>query len=173
MPKLDSRGCIQLQDMSVKVTTEVAEVEASKAPPDAQGQVLVKTANLADRGSGSGSNGNKKSPSKSLAATLGFGRITESKGTKTRRRSSILGAGLMETTTTVMKRATLQEVGASTEEGGGKRGLGSGGDGVMQVELSVKHAFGIPVARDSKMGDIRQRGMRACLFYDAGRDVDR
>ncbi|CAM9306949.1 unnamed protein product, partial [Ectocarpus sp. 4 AP-2014] len=195
MPKLDSRGCIQLQDMSVKVTTEVAEVEASKAPPDAQGQVLVKTANLADRGSGSGSNSNQKNTSKSLAATLGFGRrdreksppptITESKGTKTRRRSSILGAGLMETTTTVMKRATLQEVGASTEEGGDRRGLGGGGGGggrrggsgggggVMQVELSVKHAFGIPVARDSKMGDIRQRGMRACLFYDAGRDVDR
>lgn len=29
----------QLQDMSVKVTTEVAEVEASKAPLDEQGQV--------------------------------------------------------------------------------------------------------------------------------------
>ncbi|CAM9859349.1 unnamed protein product, partial [Ectocarpus sp. 12 AP-2014] len=110
MPKLDSRGCIQLQDMSVKVTTEVAEVEASKAPPDAQGQVLVKTANLADRGSGSGSNSNNEKTSKSLAATLRFGKrdrekspppaITESKGTKTRRRSSILGAGLMETTTT-------------------------------------------------------------------------
>lgn len=27
--------------MSVKVTTEVAEVEASKAPPDAQGQARV------------------------------------------------------------------------------------------------------------------------------------
>lgn len=40
----------------------------------------------------------------------------------------------METTTTVVKRATLQEVGASTEEGGGKRGHGGGrGDGVMQV----------------------------------------
>ncbi|CAN0543884.1 unnamed protein product, partial [Ectocarpus sp. 12 AP-2014] len=97
--------------MSVKVTTEVAEVEASKALPDAQGQVLVKTANLADRAIGSGSNSNKKKSSKSLAATLGFGgrdgekspppAITESKGTKTRRRSSILGAGLMETTTTV------------------------------------------------------------------------
>lgn len=36
----------------------------------------------------------------------------------------------METTTTVMKRATLQEVGASTEEGS-KRGRGEGG--VMQV----------------------------------------
>lgn len=33
------RACAQLQDMSVKVTTEVAEVEASKAPPDAPGQV--------------------------------------------------------------------------------------------------------------------------------------
>lgn len=42
-----------------------------------------------------------------------------------------------------------------------------------QVELSVKHAFGIPVARDSRMGDIRQRGMRACLFYDTGREVDK
>lgn len=42
-----------------------------------------------------------------------------------------------------------------------------------KVELSVKHAFGIPVARDSRMGDIRQRGMRACLFYDAGSEVDK
>ena len=33
--------CVQLQDMSVKVTTEVAEVEASKAPPDAPGQVCA------------------------------------------------------------------------------------------------------------------------------------
>lgn len=32
-------ACAQLQDMSVKVTTEVAEVEASKAPPNAPGQV--------------------------------------------------------------------------------------------------------------------------------------
>lgn len=60
-------------------------------------------------------------------------------------RSSILGAGLMETTTTVMKRATLQEVGASTEEGGGRRGLGGGGrrdgsgggGGVMQVCMPI------------------------------------
>lgn len=37
----------------------------------------------------------------------------------------------------------------------------------------MKHAFGIPVARDSRMGDIRQRGMRACLFYDAGSEVDK
>ena len=43
----------------------------------------------------------------------------------------------------------------------------------LKVELSVKHAFGIPVARDSRMGDIRQRGMRACLFYDTGREVDK
>ena len=51
-------------------------------------------------------------------------------------RSAILGAGLMETTTTVMKRATLQEVGASTEEGGRRGrgdGSGGGGGGVMQV----------------------------------------
>eukprot|EP00903_Cladosiphon_okamuranus_P008645 g8289.t1 len=153
MPKLDSRGCIQ---------------------------VLVKTANLTDRDRGGSKS--KRSPSRSLASTLGFGRrdkdkdtspspaVTQSKGTKTRRRSAILGAGLMETTTTVMKRATLQEVGASTEEGS-KRERGEGG--VMQVELSVKHAFGIPVARDSRMGDIRQRGMRACLFYETGREVDK
>lgn len=42
-----------------------------------------------------------------------------------------------------------------------------------EVELSVKRAFGIPVARDSRMGDIRQRGMRACLFYDNGDDTGR
>lgn len=32
----------QLQDMSVKVTTEVAEVEASKTPSDEQGQVRTR-----------------------------------------------------------------------------------------------------------------------------------
>ncbi|CAN0133270.1 unnamed protein product, partial [Laminaria digitata] len=80
----------------------------------ARSQVLVKTANLADlKGRGK----NKKKPaSRSLAATLGFGKrdtspppaaVTQSKGTKTRRRSSVLGLGLMETTTTVMKRAEL------------------------------------------------------------------
>lgn len=42
-----------------------------------------------------------------------------------------------------------------------------------QVELSVKHAFGIPVARDSRLGDIKQRGMRGCLFYDAGEEIER
>lgn len=55
-------------------------------------------------------------------------------------RSSVLGLGLMETTTTVMKRAVLQEVGASTA--GGKEGQGQGrrqhahhgSDGVMQVK---------------------------------------
>lgn len=60
------------------------------------------------------------------------------------RRSAILGAGFMETTTTVMKRAELQEVGAPTGEGGlslTRRG-GTGGDEtcgasapVMQVRL--------------------------------------
>ena len=49
----------------------------------------------------------------------------------------------------------------------------SSSDQPAQVELSVKHAFGIPVARDSRMGDIRQRGMRACLFYDNGTEVDK
>ena len=85
---------LQLQDMSVKVTTEVAEVEASKAPPDAPGQVLVKTANLADL-AGGGKKKKQQMASRSLAATLGFGRrdtspppaaVTQSKGTKTRRR---------------------------------------------------------------------------------------
>lgn len=51
--------------------------------------------------------------------------------------------------------------------------LSSSHDKPAQVELSVKQAFGIPVARDSRMGDIRQRGMRACLFYDTGREVDK
>lgn len=56
-------------------------------------------------------------------------------------RSSVLGLGLMETTTTVMKRAVLQEVGASTAEGKEGQGQGRrqhahhGSDGVMQVQL--------------------------------------
>lgn len=47
--------------------------------------------------------------------------------------------GLMETTTTIIKRAELQEVGAPTGEGRGGRGKGraggdeNGADGVMQV----------------------------------------
>lgn len=52
-------------------------------------------------------------------------------------RSSVLGLGLMETTTTVMKRAELQEVGASIQEGKvgpGGREHGHGSDGVMQVK---------------------------------------
>lgn len=49
----------------------------------------------------------------------------------------------METTTTVMKRATLQEVGVSTQEGGGegrRDGSGSSG-GVMQVPPTWTFAF--------------------------------
>ncbi len=60
----------------------------------------MKTTNLADRGSGGDGKTSKRSPPRSLAATLGFGKrekdndrspappaVTESKGTKTRRRS--------------------------------------------------------------------------------------
>ncbi|CAM9771215.1 unnamed protein product, partial [Discosporangium mesarthrocarpum] len=79
-----------------------------------------------------------------------------------------MGAGLMETTTTVTKRAHLQGVGAIADQ----RGRSSSSE-VLQVELSVKHAFGIPVARDSRVKDIRQRGLRVCLFYQPPREVDR
>lgn len=74
-------------------------------------------------------------------------------------RSSILGMGLVETTTTVMKRAELQEVGASTEEGErGRGGREDGSGGVLQVRIVARReqckkdarenvgcrAFGVP-----------------------------
>lgn len=53
-----------------------------------------------------------------------------------RSRSAILGAGLMETTTTVTKRAHLQEVGAPTAEGARVGPAGNHDSDVMQARGS-------------------------------------
>lgn len=81
-------------------------------------QVLVKTANLTDRASGGGKN--KRSPSRSLASTLGFGRrdnkdrdkspppaVTQSKGTKTRRRRAFSSSSTAPTKYQIRRVACL------------------------------------------------------------------
>ncbi|CAN0343330.1 unnamed protein product, partial [Pylaiella littoralis] len=181
MPKLDSRGCIQVTECLLKVRGDTGEGKISKSNNCCQPQTF-EFSSLHARKKAKHTHSWKAPKSNILISGMSqqIRNITDEPHkikfkTSSTQASAVLGAGLMETTTTVMKRATLQEVGASTEEGG-KRGHGGGrGDssGVMQVELSVKHAFGIPVARDSRMGDIRQRGMRACLFYDTGSEVDK
>lgn len=84
-------------------------------------------------------------------------------------RSSILGMGLVETTTTVMKRAELQEVGASTEEGErGRSGREDGGSGGVLQVCTDGRARGRQTtqahAREIRAGKVRRCRVRSKYF---------
>ncbi|CAM9409395.1 unnamed protein product [Chrysoparadoxa australica] len=168
VPQLDSRGGILLPDMSVKVTTEVNESTGlASAPQKGVTELVSGLKTTGKKASASKAKSSSKQSLKNSDSQGGLGDHVLGSSTKqvkqTRRRSSILSmGGTSDTVTTIVKKSAALQPAAQGED-----------DSVMQVCISIKRGTGIPVPDDSRVRDVLQRSMRASLFYQQPKDVDR